>query len=131
MLLAVHAWQLYLKKMRIKVGVTDVDAYGIVHHPMYLVWCEKAVTEYICTVNLRDFNKEIPGKITGMNLKFQHMAQLYEELCVQVKSGKKIKDDLWKFPVSIMRITDHSLIMGGELFIGFGKEEGACRSGTF
>lgn len=117
--------------MKIKVGVTDVDAYGIVHHPMYLVWCEKAVTEYICTGNLDGFDRKTPGKITGMNLKFQHMAQLYEELCVQVKSGKKIKDDLWKFAVSIMRITDHSLIMGGELFIGFGKEEGACGSSAF
>ena len=117
--------------MKIKVGVTDVDAYGIVHHPMYLVWGEKAVTEYICAGNLDGFDRKIPGKITGMNLKFQHMAQLYEELRVQLKSGKKIKDDLWKFAVSIMRITDHSLIIGGELFIGFGKEEGACGSSAF
>lgn len=114
--------------MKIKVGVTDVDAYGIVHHPMYLIWCEKAVTEYICNGNLKGFNEEMPGKIVGMNLKFQHMAQLYEELGVQVKSGKRTKDGLWKFAVSIMRITDHSLIMGGEIFIGFGKENSACGS---
>ena len=100
----------------ITVGPTDTDSYNIVHHPMYFVWAEAAVYDYVMQ-NRSAFPQLREGSGFGCRLeqlqsKFHMPGRLYDRLELQTVCKTSCgADGLSRFAVRICREADHGLLV--------------------
>lgn len=100
----------------VTVGSTDTDSYNIVHHPMYFVWSEAAVYDYVRQE--RAAFPQLPEgsaftcKLEQLRSKFQTPGHLYDRLELQtVCKSVCDADGLSRFSVNICREEDHGLLV--------------------
>lgn len=107
--------------IQIRVGVTDLDSYNIVHHPQYLIWCEKAIWEW-----MREWasEKEMEGiglfDVKKVVCKFCGAARLGEMLEIYVKENAKEEEfggDKRKFSVRIENTVTKARVLEGDFEI--------------
>lgn len=69
------------------VGPTDTDSYNIIHHPVYFIWTEQAILQWLLnTYKSLDLNTY---KIEKIQSKFITPGKLYDELILYLHPKKR------------------------------------------
>ena len=117
-----------VNRMTIRVGPVDIDSYNIVHHPQYLIWCEKAILQWMeeYAPNKERYKRNIYRYVVKkFECKFCNPAEFDDELQICVKAIKKdlTKDMLsedrenWKFHIRIENAATKARVIDGEFEI--------------
>ena len=102
----------------VRVGWTDTDSYQIVHHPVYLIWIEKAILEELATHLEKYALVSSPAllRIVSFRAKFSHPSFLGSHVAVRVKplDRKNIvtgQNSFFRFSIQIDDLSNKHLLL--------------------
>ena len=74
----------WIHRYPVKVQFDEVDLYGIVHHPRYFVFCERARVELLGMLGMRPGpHNELGLVVVAANARFRASARFLDELTVE------------------------------------------------
>lgn len=101
----------------VTVGPTDTDSYNIVHHPMYLVWCEAAIYQYLLanpeTYPVTEY------EIRHFSCKFQSPARLHDRLNAVVVCAAQRQDEPTQFRVQLSNAETGAVVVNAKFELVF------------
>ena len=113
----------------LRVQFDDVDQYGIVHHPRYLVYCERARVDLMGQLGMRPGRSEFEGMglvVLSLQVKYLQSARFLDELVVRQGCSRAGASRI-QLDYTISRQED--LLVTAELVLAFVDSTGRpCRA---
>lgn len=101
----------------VTVGPADTDSHNIVHHPVYLVWCEAAVYQYLladpAAFPVREY------EIRHLSCKFHTPARVHDRLNAVVACAKPKQDEPVQFRVQLTNAETGAVVVSAKLELLF------------